>query len=159
MSINNEKTVKKIVNIKKTRFEYEIINSYKAGVCLQGWMIKSIRAGRISASDGVYVHVKNGELFLLGLHLTPMVENNTFAKVSESPSIKLLLKKSEINKLIGAVNEKGHTIVLKSLFWERHLVKADIALAKGKNVQDKRLTIKERDAKRDANRAMKNISL
>lgn len=144
-----------IVNIKKSHFEYETIEKYTAGVVLSGWMVKSIRAGKISASDGAYVQVKNGEMFLLGIHLRACIETNTFSPVMETPTIKLLLNKREIERISSAVNEKGLTVVLHRLYWQGHLVKADISLARGKNLQDKRRTIKEREGKIEADRAMK----
>ena len=145
-----------ILKIKKVNFEYETMEDFKAGVMLEGWMVKSIRARRISASDGVYVHIQNGEAFLIGLNISALKQTNSFKEINEQPTIKLLLNKKEINRLIGSTKEKGYTVVLKELFWQDHLVKANIALVKGKNLRDKRQTIKERDAKREADRAIKN---
>lgn len=147
-----------IVNIKKTTYEYEKIKQFKAGVVLEGWMVKSIRKGKISASDGVYAKVINGELVLMGLNIQKLQTTSSQTYASEKPTIKLLLNKKELNEIIGAEAQKGLTVVLKSLFWERHLVKADIWLAKGKNTQDKRKTIKDRDNARDLNRVMKKYN-
>lgn len=145
---------KQILNIKKVNFDYETKETFTAGVVLEGWMIKSIRSNRFSASDGVYVKIINGEAWMIGIHMTPVTNGHASAE-SKTTSIKLLLTKKELNKIIGAEKEKGLTVVLKSLFWQKHLVKANICLVKGKKLHDKRQSIKERDQKRDADRAMK----
>tara|TARA_Y100000588_G_scaffold58958_1_gene57611 strand:+ start:35666 stop:36130 length:465 start_codon:yes stop_codon:yes gene_type:complete len=144
-----------ILNIKKTNFEYEIVESFKAGLVLEGWMVKAIRARKISASNSVYVNIFKGEAYLEGINITSLKETNSFKDINEQPRIKLLLNKKELNKLIGAQQEAGFTIALQNIFWEKHLVKANIALAKGKNVRDKRRTIKERDIKRETARELK----
>ncbi len=146
---------KDIVRNKKINYEYEILDTFKAGLMLEGWMVKSMRAGKVSGGEGVYVKILNGEPYIIGLHIKPLIQTNTFKQVVEQPTIKLLLNKKEINKLIGVENEKGYTIVLKNIFWERHLIKANICLVKGKKLHDKRQTIKERDQKREADRAIK----
>lgn len=143
-----------ILKIKKVNFDYEIKETFTAGLALEGWMVKSIRAGKFSASDGVYVRISNGEAWMTGIHMTPVTNGNASAE-SKTTDIKLLLTKKELNKIIGSEKEKGLTVVLKSLFWKKHLVKADICLVKGKKLHDKRQSIKERDQKREADRAMK----
>lgn len=145
-----------IIKNKKANFEYEIKDTFIAGVCLEGWMVKSIRSNRITASDGVYVKIINNEAFLIGTHIKRLETTNTFKSVDEQPTLKLLLHKKEINKLIGADKEKGYTLILKKLFWQKHLVKAEIALAKGKKLYDKRRDQKEKEMKREAERALKN---
>lgn len=146
---------KDILRNKKINFEYEILDTFKAGLVLEGWMVKSIRAGKISGSDSCYVRVFNGECFLIGLHLKSLIQTNTFKKIEEQPTLKLLLNKKEINKLIGVEKEKGYTVVLKNIFWEGHLVKANICLVKGKKNHDKRKDLKEKDQKRETERALK----
>jgi SsrA-binding protein len=146
----------KILNIKKTNFEYEIIQSFKAGLVLEGWMVKSIRERKISSAKSVFVTIIKGEAYLEGINITSLKETNSFKDVNETPRIKLLLTKKELNKLIGGQKEDGYTIALQDIFWEKHLVKANIALAKGKNVRDRSKTIKERDLKRDTEREIKN---
>jgi SsrA-binding protein len=145
-----------ILKIKKVTFEYEIKETFTAGVVLEGWMVKSIRAGKISASDGVYVKIIKGEAWMIGLSISPLLTSTSAPREKKTTSLKLLLTKKEINKLVGAENEKGLTIVLKNLFWKKHLVKAEICLAKGKKLHDKRRTIKDRENKIEAGRAMKN---
>jgi SsrA-binding protein len=146
----------KILNIKKTNFEYEIIQSFKAGLVLEGWMVKSIRERKISSAKSVFVTIIKGEAYLEVINITSLKETNSFKDVNETPRIKLLLTKKELNKLIGGQKEDGYTIALQDIFWEKHLVKANIALAKGKNVRDRSKTIKERDLKRDTEREIKN---
>ncbi|MCF2902744.1 SsrA-binding protein SmpB [Pseudoalteromonas sp. OFAV1] len=149
---------KSIIDIKSTGFNFSPIKKYKAGLKLSGWMVKSIRSNKISASDGAYITHKNGELFVHGLHLTAEEYHKGFECTDPNPTIKLLLNRNEIDNLIGAVNKDGMTIVLKKLFWEKHLVKAEIWLARGKNNHDKRQTIKNREGQIEARRAMKNAS-
>jgi SsrA-binding protein len=158
MAKKKNKNPSSILNIKKVGFEYEIIESFKAGVMLEGWMLKSIRARKISASDSVYVQIMNGEAFISGVNITSMLETNSFKSINEQPLIKLLLNKKEINRMIIGSKEKGYTLVLQNIFWDKHLVKANVAIAKGKNLHDKRRTIKDRDSKRDADRAIKKYS-
>ena len=129
---------------KKANFDYEILERYKAGVMLVGGMIKSIRSGKVSASDGTFVHIKNGEAVLTGIHIDGVTTN-----------LKLLLTKKELNKLIGAVTKKGLTIIMTEMFMEKHRVKVNIALAVGKKLHDKRQSLKEKDMKREADREIK----
>jgi SsrA-binding protein len=145
-----------ILQNKKATFEYEIMETFVAGVQLEGWMVKSIRANRISASDGVYAKIINGEVFLIGLHIKPLESKNTFSKTDDQPTLKLLLNKKEISKLIGAEKEKGQTLILKNLFWQKHLVKATICLAKGKKMHDKRQDLKKKQMERETQRALKS---
>jgi SsrA-binding protein len=145
-----------IIQNKKINFEYEVLETFTAGVLLQGWMVKSIRASKISASDGVYAKVINGEVFLIGLHIKPLESKNTFSPTDEQPTLKLLLNKKEISKLIGAEKEKGQTLIMRNLFWQNHLVKATICLAKGKKLYDKRADLKEKQMKRETERALKS---
>ena len=146
----------KIIQNKKATFEYEILDTFIAGVQLQGWMVKSIRANKISASDGVYAKVINGEVFLIGVHIKPLESKNTFSGADSQPTLKLLLNKKEISKLIGAEKEQGQTLIMKNLFWQKHLVKATICLAKGKKMHDKRQDLKEKQMKRETERALKS---
>lgn len=144
-----------ILKIKKVDFDYEIKESFIAGLLLEGWMVKSIRAKKLSASDGVYVKIVDGEAWMIGVHMTPVTNGNSLASEKKTTSVKLLLTKREINKIVGYQNEKGYTTVLKTLFWKGHLVKAEICLVKGKKLHDKRQNVKDRDTKREADRAMK----
>ena len=156
---NKTKNANSILRIKKVDFEYETISSFKAGLKLEGWMVKAIRAKRVSSSDGVYVKIINGEAWMMGLNIKKMIQTNTFNKTSEQPTIKLLLNKKEIKELEKGQEEKGFTVVLKELFWEKHLIKANVALVKGLKLYDKRRVVKEKSMKRDADRAMKNARI
>jgi SsrA-binding protein len=144
-----------ILSAKKVNHEYIVEDTYKAGIKLEGWMVKSIRAGRIAASGIPFVVFTNGEAFVTGLKITPLEQANTFSVIESSLPVKLLLNKREINKLIEAQQKNGYTVVLRKIFWEKHLVKAEICLGKGKKLYDKRNTLKERDSKRDTQRAVK----
>lgn len=151
--------MKTILKNRKINFDYEIIEEFKAGVVLEGWMVKSLRQGRVSGSDGLYVRVMNGIPVLLGLHIKALNETNTFKKIDENPTLKLLLNKREINKMLGAQNEKGLTMVLKELFFEKNLIKARIAIVKGKSNFDKRQDIKKKEMDREADRAIKSKNI
>lgn len=145
-----------ILTAKKVSHEYHVEESYKAGVRLEGWMVKAIRAGRIAASGIPFINIRNGEIFVVGLTITPLEQSNSFSEKCSDVSIKLLLTKREIAKLQSAHQKQGYSIVLRKLFWEKHLVKAEVCLGKGKKLYDKRQTLKERDSKRDAQRATKS---
>lgn len=144
-----------ILNIKKVNFDYEVKESFVAGVVLDGWMVKSIRSGKISASDGVYVKIINGEAWMIGLHITPVSNSNGSPDAKKTTELKLLLTRPQLRKIISHQNEKGYTTVLRSLDWKGHLVKAEICLVKGKKLHDKRKSIKDREMKIDSDRAMK----
>jgi len=153
---NNNDT---ILLIKKVDFDYETLKTFKAGLKLEGWMVKSIRAKKISSSEGVFIKIVNGQALMMGINIKAMIETNTFSSVSEQPTIKLLLNKSEIEFLQKNQDEKGFSIVLKRLFWEKHLVKADIALVRGLKLYDKRQVSKNKDLKREADMAIKKSRL
>lgn len=153
--------MKSILNIKSVGFNYEILEEYVAGLVLDGWMVKAIREGKISCADGSYVSINSkGEAYIDGVNIKAsekVMKGIGLKEVNERPSIKLLLNKKEISRMIGLQKEKGYTIVLKSLFWKGHLVKANIAVAKGKKLYDKRQDIKDKDVKRDLDRVMKQV--
>ena len=139
-----------IINNKKSSFNYELVETFKAGLMLEGWMVKSMRAGKVSASDSVYIRIVKGEAFLVGLHITAMKTTSNVASIDEQPVIKLLLNRKEINKLISGQSEKGYTIVLKDVFWEKQLVKATICLGRGKKLHDKRQSLKDKQNNRES---------
>ena len=141
---------------KKAYFNYEMIEELECGIALVGTEVKSIREGKCSFSDS-YVTVKNGQLTLVGFLIQPYSHGNIFNHVTDRPR-KLLAHKQEIKKFQRKVNEKGLTIVPIELYFKDNLVKMKIALARGKNVHDKKEAIKERDAKRDANRILREIN-
>lgn len=138
------------INIRnrQANFEYEILDKYVAGVVLTGTEIKSIREGKANLQDG-YCYLNNGELFVKGMNITPYAQG-THYNHEATRERKLLLKRAEIRKLEGKVEEKGLTLVPLRLFInDRGFAKLEIALAKGKKVHDKRDSIRERDAKRE----------
>ncbi|HEC19875.1 MAG TPA: SsrA-binding protein SmpB [Gammaproteobacteria bacterium] len=139
---------------KKARHEYFIEDKYEAGLALQGWEVKSLRAGRVQLTDA-YVFVKNGEAFISNLHITPLSTASTHIHPEPTRVRKLLLHRKEIDKLMGAVDRKGYTLVPLALYWVRGRAKLEIGLAKGKQKHDKRAAEKDRDWQRDKQRIMK----
>ena len=121
---------------------------------LQGWEGKAIRLGKVQLTDG-YVIVREGELFLIGCQINPIRTTSTHITAEAARTKKLLLKKEEINRLIGKVDQKGFTLVPLNMHWKNGKVKCEIGLAKGKAEHDKRDTVKEREGKREVERAMK----
>ena len=141
------------INIKNRQagFEYELLDRYVAGMVLMGTEIKSIREGKVNLQDG-YCYLTNGEVFVKGINITPYAQG-THYNHEATRERKLLLKRSEIRKLEGKVEEKGLTLVPTRLFInDRGMAKLEFALAKGKKIHDKRDSIKERDAKRELSR-------
>jgi SsrA-binding protein len=140
---------------KKAKFDYFLEQKYEAGLVLEGWEVKSLRAGRAQLKES-YVIIRNGELFLFGCHISPLSTASTHTIVDPTRTRKLLLKRHEISHLIGAVERQGYTLIPVALYWKKGRAKLEIALAKGKKQHDKRHTIKEREWKRDQQRIMKN---
>lgn len=153
MSKNNGNGRKIITDNRKARYLYELLETYQAGIELQGTEVKSIRAGRVNMQDG-YALVRNGEAWLINVHISPY---ETSAHFNHEPrrTRKLLLHRKEINKLIGLVEQKGLTLVPTKMYFKNGLVKVEIAVGRGKKLHDKRETIKQRDDKRQMERAMK----
>jgi len=139
---------------KKARHDFFIEDRFEAGVVLQGWEVKSLRAGRIQIVDA-HVFLKNGEAFISNLQISPLLTASTHITPETTRVRKLLLHRSEINKLVGAVERKGYTMVPTALYWKHGKVKAEIGLAKGKQSHDKRAVEKDRDWQRDKQRIMK----
>ena len=147
---------KDILNLsRKVSHDYHILETIKAGIVLDGWMVKSLRQNKVSTSGIPFVRPQNTEMFLYGLTIKPLSETNSFSETNTTPVLKLLLNRREIDKLIGAEERQGHTVVVTRIYFEGHLVKVDIALAKGKQNRDKRADVKERDDKRSMARATK----
>jgi SsrA-binding protein len=144
-----------IAQNKKARFDFELEEKFEAGLMLQGWEVKSLRAGKAQIIDS-YVLLKNGEAWLIGALITPLQTVSTHYVTDPTRTRKLLLKQRELNKLIGATQQKGYTCVATALYWKGHLVKAEIALAKGKQLHDKRQTEKERDWGREKQRIVRH---
>lgn len=139
---------------KKARFDYSIEDSYEAGLVLLGWEVKSLRAGKINLSDS-HVIIKRGEAFLLGADIPPLPTASQHLHPDPLRTRKLLLKRRELNQLIGKVERLGYTLIPLSLYWKDNRVKMSLAVAKGKKSYDKRESIKERDWQRDKARMMK----
>lgn len=140
---------------KKARFEFFIEEELEAGLVLEGWEVKSLREGRAQITES-YVFIKHGEVFLYGAHITALRSASTHVKADPVRLRKLLLNRKEINRLFGAVERKGYTLVALKLYWSRGRAKIKIGLAKGKKDHDKRASIKERDWNRDKQRIMKH---
>ncbi len=129
---------------KRARFEYHIQQTFEAGLCLTGWEVKSLRAGRAQLTES-YVIINNSEAFLVGAHFSPLQTTSTHVAADATRERKLLLHKKELARLFSINSQKGQTIIALALYWKRHLVKCEIALVKGKQLHDKRATVKERD--------------
>ena len=139
---------------KKSRHDFILGEKIEAGLVLEGWEVKSIRAGRAQIRDS-YILLQNGEAWLFGAVISPLITASTHIKPDQQRSRKLLLHRSELNKLIGAVERKGFTLVPTAMYWRHNHVKLEIALAKGKQSHDKRQSDKERDWQRDKQRILK----
>ena len=140
---------------RRARFEYFIEDRFEAGLVLEGWEVKALRAGRAQITEA-YVTVRNGEAFLLGGHITPLQSASTHIKPDPRRTRKLLLHGKELSRLIGKVERAGYTLVPLDLHWTRGRAKLDIGLAKGKKQHDKRADVKERDWQRQKSRILKS---
>ena len=145
----------RIAENKKAQFNYFFEERFEAGMVLQGWEIKAVREGKVQLTDG-YVVVRAGELFLIGCLINPLKTASTHVNPEATRTKKLLMHKDEIRRLIGKVEQKGYTLVPINLHWKNGRVKCEIALAKGKAEHDKRDTIKDREGKREVERALKH---
>lgn len=143
-----------IVTNKKARHDYFIEDRFEAGVALEGWEVKSLRAGKVQIVDS-YVFIKEGEAYVSNMMITPLPTASTHIHPEPTRVRKLLLHRQEIDRLTGAVERKGYTLLALSLYWKKGKVKAEIALGKGKQKQDKRATEKERDWQREKQRLLK----
>ena len=143
-----------IVQNKKARHDYFIEDSLEAGLALEGWEVKSLRDGRAQLREA-YVILKDGEAWLVGAHITPLVSASTHVAADPVRNRKLLLHRDQIDRLIGAVERRGYTVVPTRLYWKRGRAKLEIGLAKGKRKQDKRATEKDRDWQRQQRRILK----
>ena len=139
---------------KRARHEYHLEDRFEAGLALQGWELKSIRAGRANIGEA-YAVVRGGEMFLFGAQITPLISASSHVIADERRTRKLLLHRHEIDNLIGRVQRDGYTVVLTSLYCKGNKVKAEVALAKGKQSHDKREASKERDWAREKQRVMR----
>ena len=143
-----------IAQNKKARFDYFIEERLEAGLALQGWEVKSMRAGKAQLTDA-FVILREGEAWLLGSHVTPLTTASTHVLADPKRMRKLLLNRREIDRLTGLVDRKGYTLVALELYWSKNKAKLAVGLAKGKKQHDKRDTEKDRDWQRDRARIMK----
>ena len=139
---------------KRARYEYHLVERFEAGLALQGWEVKSLRAGRANLTDG-YAYIEDGQIYLIGAQITPLIQASTHVVANDRRTRKLLLHRHEIDKLVGRVQRDGYTLVPTAMYWSQNKVKLEIALAKGKKEHDKRDTEKERDWQREKQRTMR----
>ena len=139
---------------KRARHEYHLEHKLEAGLALQGWELKAIRAGRANIGDA-YAVVLSGELFLVGAQITPLIQASTHVVANDRRTRKLLLHRREIDELIGRVQRDGYTLIPMALYWKGNKVKAEIALARGKQQHDKRDASRERDWNREKQRLLR----
>lgn len=143
-----------ITTNKKAFHDYFVEEKIEAGLALEGWEVKAIRAGRVNLKES-YVVVKNGEIWLLGMHLTPLYTASTHVNPEATRTRKLLLHRDQIDKLIGKVERAGYALIPLDLHYTRGRVKVEVGLAKGKKMHDKRETEKQRDWDREKQRLMR----
>ena len=144
-----------IAENRRARFEYHIEETFEAGIVLEGWEVKAIRAGQVQLTDG-YVVIRNGELYLIGCRINALRSASTHVSPEADRTKKLLMHKAEIRRLVGKVEQRGFTLVPLNLHYKGGLVKVDVALAKGKAEHDKRDTEKKRDWEREKGRLMRH---
>ena len=144
-----------IAGNKRAYHDYFIEEKMEAGIELQGWEVKSLREGHGQLSEA-YVHIRDNEVFVIGSRITPLLSASTHIYADDTRTRKLLLHRREIDRLVGAIDQKGYTIVPLSLYWKKGMVKVEIGLAKGKKDHDKRAVIKERDWDREKHRLMRH---
>jgi SsrA-binding protein len=151
---DKKETPRLIAENRKARYDYFIEERLEAGLVLEGWEVKSMRAGKAQIAEG-YVYLKAGEAFLFGALITPLNTTSTHVTADPKRTRKLLLSKAELSRLLGSVERKGYTLVPLDLHWSKGRAKLEIGLAKGKKQHDKRATEKERDWNRDKARILR----
>ena len=144
-----------IAENRKARFNYILEEEHEAGMVLEGWEVKAIRAGRAHLKEA-YVVIKNGELVLIGAHITPLTTASTHVNADPTRTRKLLMHREEINRLVGKVERAGYTLAPLDLHYKNGRVKIEVGLAKGKKQHDKRDTIKDREWAREQQRLLRN---
>jgi SsrA-binding protein len=140
---------------KKAKHDYFLEDKFEAGVSLQGWEVKSLREGKVQLVDS-YVQFHRGEAYLNGAHISPLKSTSTHYVTEPARNRKLLLKSKELSRIALNIEAKGLTCVCTALYWKGHLIKAEIALAKGKKQHDKRATEKDRDWDREKQRIVRD---
>ena len=148
-------TSSRIADNKKAAYNYFFEERVEAGMVLEGWEVKALRGGKVQLTDG-YVVIRDGEMYVLGCQIQALKSASTHVNPDAVRTKKLLLHKEEIKRLTGKVEQKGYTLVPINLHWKNGKVKCEIALAKGKAEHDKRDTIRDREGKREVERAMKS---
>ena len=143
-----------IAENRRARFDYFIEERYEAGLALQGWEVKAMRAGRAQLTEA-YVHLRGGEAFLIGAHISPLPSTSSHVIADPARTRKLLLHRSQLSGLVGAVERKGYTLVPLELYWKDGRAKLQVGLAKGKKQHDKRATEKDRDWQRNKARLLR----
>jgi SsrA-binding protein len=144
-----------IARNRKARFDFAIEDTFEAGLALEGWEVKSLRAGKVQIDDS-YIFARNGELEWIGGTITPLITTSSHITANPTRARKILMHRQEIDRLIGQIDRKGYTLVPLALYWKKNgRVKLDIGLAKGKKAHDKRAAIKERDWQREKARSLK----
>lgn len=154
MSKDKSESFKIVSDNRQARHEYEILEAFEAGIELRGTEVKSIRAGKVNLRDG-FALVRDGEVFLLNVHVSPHETTNQVFNHDPRRTRKLLLHRQEIRKLIGKVEQQGLTLVPLKMYLKKGRVKVDLALVRGKKLHDKREDLKRRQDQRDMERAMK----
>ena len=149
----NKEEIQSIARNKRARFDYHILDTFEAGLVLKGTEVKSLREGRANISDA-YGIIKDGEAYLLNLHISPY-ESRGYANHEPERTRKLLLHRKEIRRLIGAVERQGLTLIPLEIYFKHGIAKVALALGKGKKLHDKRDTERERDASREIARAVR----
>ena len=144
-----------IARNKKAFHDYTILEKFEAGIVLQGWEVKSIRAGKVNISE-TYIHLKNGEAFLLGSTIQPLNSASTHVICDPLRYRKLLLSRRELDRLVGATERDGYSLVATAMYWKKCWVKLEFHLAKGKKMHDKREDGKNKDWSREKERLMKH---
>lgn len=154
--MSGDEGYKIVADNRQARYLYEILETYEAGLVLQGTEVKSVREGKANLKDG-YALIRNGEAWLLNVHISPHITTSEYFNHDPRRTRKLLLHRQELRKLIGKVEQKGLTLVPLKLYLKRGLVKVTIGLARGKKIHDKREDLKRKETKRDIERALKNF--
>ena len=156
MSNKRKKPAGNVIAVnRRARHDFFIEDTFEAGLALLGWEVKSLRAGNAQLAEA-YVHLKNGEAFLVGAHFSPLTSTSTHIKADPTRSRKLLLQRYELDRLTGNVERKGYALVPLDLHWTKGKAKLEVGLAKGKKQHDKRATKKEQDWNRQKARILKN---
>ena len=147
----------RIAKNKKAAFNYFVEERFEAGLALEGWEVKSLRAGKAQLSEA-YVTVKDGEIWLFGAHMTPLSSASSHVEADPTRTRKLLMHRREIDRLTGLVERRGFTLVPLELYWKQGRAKLAVGLARGKRKRDKRAAEKDRDWARDKERILKHHS-